>query len=274
MSIVPFGATPVTAALEKALELAAQGLPCFPCNADKSPRCPHWKPGEGATADPDALRALWRSFPGTRIGIPMGEASGLFCLDIDDIKHPEAGEWLELNRHRFPKTRVHTSESGGLHFLFAWRPGLGSSNGKLHRGVDHKGTGGYIIWWPAHVEQSEHLLLPLSEVAPVPQWLELLINPPAPPRWARPIELAPARSVDTGDKLKRLEAILTKVAGARTGERNSLLFWGACRISEMVLEAELRGGEIAEAISTLFQIGERLGLSRREVQRTIESAIP
>ena len=82
-------ANPVRMALEQALELADKGLPCFPCKADKKPACHHGF--KQATKDAGGLRALWRASPGIRIGVPTGEASGLFCLDVDTARHPEAG---------------------------------------------------------------------------------------------------------------------------------------------------------------------------------------
>jgi Bifunctional DNA primase/polymerase, N-terminal len=220
-----------------------------------------------ATADADRLRQLWRAYPGARIGVPMGEASGLFCLDIDCAKHPEAGQWLEINKQRLPATRVHQTESGGWHYLFQHRAGLGNTNGQIHRGVDTRGAGGYVIWWAVHVA-GQHQLVP---AAPVPDWLVNLVNPPPPPVWARPIGHALPHAA--GDPRKRLVAILAKVAGARDGERNCLLFWGACRISEMISDAELGHGEIPDAIDALTKIGERLGLARRQVQDTIESGL-
>ena len=140
---------PTRMALEQALELTEQGLPCFPCKADKKPACPH--SFKQATKDADELRALWRASPGVRIGVATGEPSGLFCLDIDSAKKPEAGIWHERMMPQLPQTLLHKTESGGWHYLFQHHPGLKCTGSKIHRGIDTRGDGGYIIWWPAHV---------------------------------------------------------------------------------------------------------------------------
>jgi hypothetical protein len=36
-----------------------------------------------------------------------------------------------------------------MHFLFKHPPGLGCSNNGVAPGIDIKGDGGYVIWWPA-----------------------------------------------------------------------------------------------------------------------------
>jgi hypothetical protein len=253
-------------ALAKVLALAAEGLPCFPCRMNKAPACP--SPGfKRATRDPDQLRQLWAAWPGERIGVPMNEESGLFCLDVDSAKHPEAGQWLERHMHLMPETRVHQTESGGWHYLFQHRAGCGNTGGKIHRGIDTRGNDqGYIVWWPAHVAGNHRFAPP----APIPQWLVELVNPPATP-WRRTLEHALPRT--GGDPSKRLDAILVRVARARDGERNNLLFWAACRINEMIASLELDANEAGTAVEALFQIGERIGLTRREVKLTIESAL-
>jgi hypothetical protein len=62
----------------------------------------------------------------------------------------------------------------------------------------------------------------------------------------------------------QLEGILRKVAGAINGERNSLLYWGACRLTE--------NSYPKEAFNALYLAGVHTGLSDREVVKTIRSA--
>ena len=118
---------PVRMALEQALELTEQGLPCFPCNAKKEPLCKHGF--KRATKDADELRQLWQGAwqPAVRIGVATGEASGLFCLDVDSGKKPEAVQWHERMLPQLPQTRLHKTESGGWHYLFQHQAGLALS---------------------------------------------------------------------------------------------------------------------------------------------------
>jgi hypothetical protein len=104
-----------------ALTLAEEGRPCFPCGAGKRPATP--RSFKNATCDHDTLRELWRRYPGSLIGVPTGEISGLDILDID----PRHGvdSWFAEHKHRMPITRVHRTRGGGLHLLFQHKPACG-----------------------------------------------------------------------------------------------------------------------------------------------------
>ena len=161
-------------ALDAALQLASNLIPCFPCRADKKPACANGF--KDATTDPEALRRLW-SPNGVLVGVPTGAASGFFVVDLDTAKHPEVVEWLDRVAPYLPETREHRTQSGGVHLLFKHRPGLKSSTGKKKHphsygsgvpGVDTRGEGGYIIWWPCHLGLGTHQA---SLPAEVPEWL-------------------------------------------------------------------------------------------------------
>lgn len=79
------------------------GLPVFPCLANKAPACAGGF--KSATADPAAIRGVWRKSPGPLIGVPTGAVSGFDVLDIDPKSG--GGEWFSHNRARLPETRVH-----------------------------------------------------------------------------------------------------------------------------------------------------------------------
>ena len=95
--------------LIKALELGAQGYPVFPVAASKRPTCPQGF--KDAAIEPREIRRLWRDHPAPLIGVPTGEASGLFVLDIDSPRHIEAAEWLERCAPYLPETRQQTTRS-------------------------------------------------------------------------------------------------------------------------------------------------------------------
>lgn len=69
-----------------------------------------------------------------------------------------------------------------------------------------------------------------------------------------------------------MQGVLNAVARAREGERNHLLFWGACRISEMIGNREIGSVDGAKAFEALNIVSLKIGLSAREIARTIQSA--
>jgi len=258
-------ANPAAAALDEALRLAREGTPCFPCLADKRPACPTGF--KAAIKDAPQLKQLWKRYPGTLVGVPTGEASGLFVLDIDSAKHPEADEWLERHAPYLPDTRIHRTRSGGLHYLFKHQAGLKNSTSKIAAGVDTRGDGGYIIWWPFHLGLGAgHHFAPL---AGVPEWLVEALNPPP-----KIIQLPIARTAfgNVAPAMSRVEGIVATVARARPGERNAVTFWGACRIRDMLAGRELDHATGRQALASLINAARQTGLPVSEIERTISSA--
>jgi Bifunctional DNA primase/polymerase, N-terminal len=243
------------AALEAALALGADGWFCFPCLEDKRPATPHGF--KDAKSDLRRLRDLWRQNPAPLVGVATGAASSVDALDID-CKHLEAREWWAANRDRLPQTRSHRTRSGGLHLLFRHAVGFRSSAGKIAPGVDTRGGGGYIIWWPAAG-------LPVLEdtaPAPWPAWLLAQLQTP-PERCQRPAAVL----IPDDRTLGRLVRVVT---GAPEGQRNNLAFWAACRAGEMA-RSGLLGLETAVAV--IASAAMRAGLSQRDAERTARSGV-
>jgi Bifunctional DNA primase/polymerase, N-terminal len=109
-------------------------LPIFPCKLDKSPLTPQGFYNAITGAD-------YSHWP--RVGVATGAVSGLDCIDID----PDGLPWLTANRHRLPLTREHQT-ARGVHLLLKHHPGMRNSNRRIAKGVDVRGDGGYVIWWP------------------------------------------------------------------------------------------------------------------------------
>jgi hypothetical protein len=243
----------VASARNAALTLASMHLPCFPCAESKRPACPHGF--KDATNDLQGVRDLWARYPGPLTGVRTGAGSGLDVLDVDP-KHREAIDWFKEHCGRFPKTRIHSTRSGGIHLLFRHAAGLRCSGSRIARGVDVRADGGYVIWWPAAG-------LPLMLDAPLadwPQWLLDLLIP-----LSRPV----APRVVVADS-RALGQIVRRLARAHEGERNAIAFWAGCRAGEMVasglLDADTAAAVIAEA-ATLA------GLPYSEAERTARSGI-
>jgi hypothetical protein len=239
-------------ALAKALELAAQGIPCFPCSTTKSPTTPHGF--KDACRDQEAVRVLWERYPGRLVGVPTGESSAVNVLDID----PPAGgdEWYSTNHGRLPQTRVHRTRSGGLHLLFRHDASIRCSVGRIAPGVDVRACGGYVIWWPAAG-------LPVLNDALLAPWPDWLIWP------IRTQVIRPRQRVVVPDSAA-LNRLVQLVAAAQPGERNSLTFWAACRAGEMVSSGLFPARTAALVIA---EAAIRAGLSPAEAERTAWSGI-
>jgi len=135
----------IARALGGTLMLGSEGRPCFPCAKSKRPISP--RGFLDASADPIAPREIWSKFPGPLVGVRTGNTSRIDVLDLDR-KHREATEWWMAHRDDFPVTRVHRTRSGGLHLLFQHAPNMRCSASNIAPGIDVRGDGGYVIWWP------------------------------------------------------------------------------------------------------------------------------
>jgi Bifunctional DNA primase/polymerase, N-terminal len=200
----------------------------FPCSANKKPAIPKEEGGNGfldATTDPDTIRRLFAQPNAALIGVATGAASGISVLDVDAGRYPDdapqnladkhqaARLWWHANCDRLPATRIYESASGGLHVYFRHRAGIGSTQSRIHQGVDTRGDGGYIIgWFAAGFACFDH-----SPPADWPDWLlEALTAPKAmatpPTRTAR--SRRPAPKVDQLVR-RALERIGTAPEGAK-----------------------------------------------------------
>lgn len=226
------------------------GFACFPCLENKRPACPHGF--KDACRDPAAIQQLWHRWPGELIGIATGTISQLWVLDIDQ-KHHTAWEWWQANHHRLLPTRTYATRSGGIHLHYRDGEGIGCTTGRVCRGVDTRGDGGYVVYWfAAGLACHNH-----SPPAPWPTWLRAALSP-------RPAT-APRRTHGAVPAEAAVAGIVQRVAEAREGERNAVLFWAAC----LLRERGLRQRDI-EALLIPTALG--IGLSDIEVRRTIASA--
>jgi len=251
-----------------ALRLAERGCPVFPCRNDN--KAPLTQNGfKDASINPDVAAKWWSRWPDALIGVPTGEK--FVVLDLD-LQHPEAQRWYAENCGRLPLTRKHATRSGGRHLLFQPHDLIKCTTGKLHAHVDTRGHGGYIIWWPASGLEVLHA----NVLAPVPEWILRAVAPSL-ENVATLRQFATATrqfaenefQTTTRSAALQLRGLIRTIAAAPEGQRNSLLFWGGCRLSEMVSAGLLCR---ADAIEIGMEAAARTGLSRIEAQRTLNSA--
>ncbi len=129
-----------------AISYAAIGWPVFPVKPDKTPYTA--KGFKAATTDMKQIDDWWRIWPDADIGIPTGQASGLTVIDIDP-RHGGDASISELDEEigGLPPTAEATTPSGGGHLVFK-NPShvrIGNSAGKLGKGIDVRGEGGYVV---------------------------------------------------------------------------------------------------------------------------------
>lgn len=234
------------------------GYSPFPCNANKTPACPNGF--YDSSKDPDQIIRLWKRHPAPLIGIRTGAASGIDVLDVDP-KHQPARLWWQRRASRLPVTRAYRTQSGGAHLYFRNAEGVRNSEGRICKGVDVRGEGGYCIFWFAAG-------LPCIGGEPPADWPEWLLDEARPPP-KPPAPRLPGYEAGTGHD-SGVEAIRRLVSGAAEGQRNSVLFWGSCRFAERV---RVRGMSASVAESLLIDAARACGLSDIEGRRTIRSAL-
>ncbi|MGW7356458.1 bifunctional DNA primase/polymerase [Streptomyces sp. NPDC054802] len=272
-----------TLALAHALSAAERGLPVIPLSATKLPalRSPHrddpepvlcrgecGRPGHGvhdATTDPAAVRALFAAAPwATGYGIACGRPPHrLIGIDLDVKSSTDSMAELQhlALRHLFtiPETATVLTPSGGRHL---WLTGpadtvVPNSAGRLAPGIDVRGTAGYLVGPGSVTAHGAYRLAPGTAhlpPAPCPPAMLRLIAPPARPR------STPGPAAHHGDGHGLVQFVLV----AQEGQRNTRLFWAACRAYENDLGDTLTAALTDAAVHA--------GLTEHEARATIASA--
>ncbi|UFR03382.1 bifunctional DNA primase/polymerase [Streptomyces sp. Go40/10] len=277
-----------TLALAHALSAAERGLAVIPLSRTKLPalRSPHRTgpgPGPGpagrpchgecgrfghgvydASTDPVRIRELFAAAPwATGYGIACGlPPYHLIGVDLDTKSGTDSSAALrELAlRHLFtiPETVVVLTPSGGRHLWLAGPPDtvVPNSAGRLAPGIDIRGAGGYLVGPGSRTDHGVYTAAPgTAHLAPAPcppSLLRLLLPPPRAPHPAHP---------PTGG---HGQGLVQFVLAAHEGQRNTRLFWAACRAYENGIGPALVAPLVAAARDT--------GLTEREARATIASA--
>lgn len=275
-----------TMALAHALSAAERGLAVIPLSRTKLPalRSPHRTDPAGlpvchgecgrfghgvydASTDPRRIRALFAAAPwATGYGIACGlPPYHLIGIDLDTKSGTESSAALrELAlRHLFtiPETVVILTPSGGRHLWLSGPPDVAVPNSasRLAPGIDVRGAGGYLVGPGSRTEHGAYSTAPGTAhfaPAPCPPALLRLLLPP--PRHAKPTGSTPADVHGQG------QGLIQFVLAAHAGQRNTRLFWAACRAYENGIGSALTPALIDAAVHT--------GLTLREARSTVASA--
>lgn len=155
------------------------GLPIFPCNAKtKSPLTPQGF--KDASTDSRQIRHWLTNFPNCLWGVPTGTSTGLYVLDVD-VDHDRGIDGFKALSDSgitiSEGTPFHTTRRGGRHYFFKHQSGLKSTAGAIGYGVDTRGEGGYVIWWPT--EGLERIGNDLDNLPPIPETLSNALKMPS-----------------------------------------------------------------------------------------------
>jgi hypothetical protein len=237
-----------------ALTYAGRGWPVFPCRPDsKEPATRHGF--YDASTDPSQIRTWWERQRAANLAIATG-APGPDVLDIDQRGPAGNGftAWRQLKAAGLLRSTVAVvaTPGGGWHAYFT---GTAQPSRRLPRHhLDFKAGGGYALAPPSRISGRPYRLLTESATSGgVLDWAavtELLEPSPGQPGPAHAVPPDPGQLVSWVERLEE-------------GNRNSGLFWAACRAIETGQECIL-ADLAAAAVST--------GLPNREVKRTIASA--
>lgn len=165
-----------------------------------------------ATKDPARITEWFTRVPTANVGIATGEPSGIVALDVD----PRNGgddllADLERKHGKLPDTALQLTGGGGYHYIFRHTGARLKSPG---RGIDVKGTGGYIVAEPSiHVSGGHYAWEGSADptdghtIANPPAWLLA----PAPMPGTRPAIagvgfLPPERIADIQAALQHIDA--------------------------------------------------------------------
>ena len=254
----------MTDLVSAALELAAEGWPVFPCNAEKRPMVRHWK--AEASTDPATVRAAFSRPDVSLIGGCTGAPSGRIVIDVDVGDGKNGVGWYDEHECELPATRAHTTQSGGMHLVFTMPDGtdIGNARGALPVGVDVRGTGGYVILPPS----PGYEVLQACEPIELPQWLlEAIRSKPAPSMpWRKPAAAQPAAGY--GDAALADECQAVRVAPP--GSRNDRLNVAAVKLGGLVAAGALDQRAVE---SELTAAALDAGLAPQETRATIASGL-
>src|SRR5262249_21657176 len=146
-------------------------------------------------------------------------------------------------------------------------------------GVDWRGQGGYVVAPPSlHVSGRRYRWFHEGPDTPIPAaepWMIALVagppNRPPVPVFSDERVHAPGRRGDGGIEWATARRV-RRLGASVPGERNSVLYWCACRASDAVGGGVCSRQEALEVLDALAATARQLGLTEYETDATIASA--
>lgn len=140
------------------------GVPLFPIYGTVGSACacadlscrnpgkhPHTAHGlKDASSDEERIREWWQQWPNANLGMPTGDASLLWVLDLD-LPDGERSLAKLIDEHEpLPDTAVSITGSGGRQFFYAYpQAPLYNTTSRIAKNLDTRGEGGYVVLPPS-----------------------------------------------------------------------------------------------------------------------------
>lgn len=167
---------------------SGKGWQSFPCRPNDKTPLVKW--ADVATCEINMLNGWLEQWPEMNIGIATGKRSGIFVLDVDAGHGGEESLAALIADHgELPNTPIALTGGGGKHYIFQ-HPDIQIRNvqnsGKLGKGLDIRGDGGYIVVAPSkhpsgttYAWDKNHAPS-TTPLAPAPEWMLKILTASAP----------------------------------------------------------------------------------------------
>jgi hypothetical protein len=246
-------------------QCAAVGLYVFPCRANKKP-LPGLKWPEESTVDPKQIADWWTRYPDALPALDLAK-SGYVVLDGDRHGGPDGvlalGQLFAENCTVVSAIPAVVTPQNGCHRYFMQPTegeALGNGRGTLPKGIDVRGSGGYVIAPGTRLPDGRQYrpdlsspdlfdAIKYSRVPVVPPWLVAILRSnghghvaadAAAPAASNVVPFRAERTTLQSTKREEsyaraaLDNVAGKIATATTGERNIGLNNGAFTMGQMV----------------------------------------
>ncbi len=251
----------MTALADSAIAYAqSEGLHVFPLQErGKVPLTSHGL--DDATLDAMTIETWWDAWPNANIAIRTGDV-----IVVDEDIPGALSELAEKHGQTVPSTRIaRTGKGRHYYFLQPAEQRIRNTAGKLAKGIDTRGDGGYVVAPPSvHPDGSVYAWQSTAPPAPFPEWMAALLVKPEP----KSVTPFVGRSSPYGQRA--LEAEVHAVSVAAEGTRNDRLNTAAFSLGQLVA-----GGELDEhdALSSLEAAARACNLPSNEASATIASGL-